>query len=241
MAATFLDLTNRVLNRLNEVALTSSTFAAAPGVHAAAREAVADTVSEINHKEQKWPFNSTVGTQVLTIAQEEYTWPAGLLVPDWDSFYIEKDDTLSVRTTPLRLINRNEWNRFGRPVDADSTTVGRTVPHFVFPSDTGFGVTPSPNAAYTVKFLYYATPATLTLYSDVVTIPTSWEYVVTAGALAKMNQFKEDPQFAQMLDEKYKEYVKTMRAVLINRMDRMANTMVNFGGGSKSDWVWRGY
>ena len=64
MGSTYLDLTNRVLRRLNEVEIESSDFSSVRGIQAAAKDAVLDTVRNINSQKFEWPFNAASGTQV---------------------------------------------------------------------------------------------------------------------------------------------------------------------------------
>ena len=50
MAYTYLDITNEVLARMNEVALTSSNFAAARGFQVQCKNAVNDAINYINQR-----------------------------------------------------------------------------------------------------------------------------------------------------------------------------------------------
>ena len=52
MAETYLTLTNKVLARLNEVELTSSTFTSARGIQTQAKNAVNEAIRYINQKGQ---------------------------------------------------------------------------------------------------------------------------------------------------------------------------------------------
>ena len=57
MGTTYLDLTNKVLRKLNQVELTSTNFASARGLHAEAKDAVLESVQRINFQKFEWPFN----------------------------------------------------------------------------------------------------------------------------------------------------------------------------------------
>jgi len=59
MATTFLQLTNELLRELNEVALTSSTFANAIGVQQHAKDLINRAYLDIVTEEAKWPFLAT--------------------------------------------------------------------------------------------------------------------------------------------------------------------------------------
>ena len=170
--STYGNLVNRLLRRINDVEIRESDFASVKGVQAAAKDAIVDTLREINTSRIDWPFNSVTTNQVLTVGTEEYSWPDGFNTADWNSFYIEKDDGLNVSTTPLRAISREQWFQSSKPMDLDSGTDGRGLPYFVFPaSGHGFGVTPSPPQAYSVKYDYYTVPDDPSNFTDEFTIP----------------------------------------------------------------------
>jgi len=211
MPSTYMDLTNRLLRRLNEVELTSSNFASAKGIHAAARDAVLDTVRKINNSKYKWPFNSTSGTQVLTVGQELYDWPASFKSVEWDSFQILRDTNLGVNHKHLGVINREEWYANRRDVDMDATTTGVTVPDYVFLAQNNkWGVTPSPDQAYTVAFSYWTQPDDLDAYDDEVTIPSEFDYVITAGGLYHMYLFSDNDSRTQLAWQAYEDGMSNM-------------------------------
>lgn len=216
MGTTYLELTNRVLRRLNEVEMTSGDFSSAKGIQAAAKDAVLDIVRDMNTQKFEWPFNAATGTQVLTAGQEEYSWPAALRIPDWESFYIELDDALSVNTIPLAFINREQYQRYLKARDLNSEATGLAVPRYVFETASGgFGVTPSPNAAYTVKFTYFIKTIDLDTYDDVCTIPTEYDHVVTEGALNHLYMFLDNDERARKAEVTYRNGLNTMSYVLI--------------------------
>ncbi len=57
MAYTYLELVNDVNKRLNEVPLTSSTFAGATGYYADVKGYINSALNRINLEELDWPFN----------------------------------------------------------------------------------------------------------------------------------------------------------------------------------------
>ena len=62
----------------------------------------------------------------------------------------------------------------------------------VFPSSgNGYGVSPSPDKTYTIKFRYYQTHTDLNLFSDQTLVPTSHDAVIVDGALFYMYLFKD--------------------------------------------------
>lgn len=234
MGSTYLQLTNKVLKRLNEVQLDSSTFADVLGIHAAAKDAVIDALQKINAQKFEWPFNATTGSQLLVVGQEEYTWPADYKIADWDSFYIEKDDALSVSTTRLKRVNKEEWYRHRRTIDFDSESDGLDLPRFVFRTNSGWGLTPSPNEAYTVNFNYFKIPTELSLHDDECTVPSAYDYVIVSAAMWYMYLWRENEERAQLARSEYDDNIKHMTNVLITEYSDMVDTRVNFGGGHSS-------
>ena len=65
MAATYLEITNELLRELNEVPLTSATFAGAIGVQQHIKDCVNRAYLDIVNEEPQWPFLS-VGTSGST-------------------------------------------------------------------------------------------------------------------------------------------------------------------------------
>ena len=58
MSSTYLELTNELLRELNEVALTSSTFASALGVQQHVKDSINRAYFDIITEEPQWPFLS---------------------------------------------------------------------------------------------------------------------------------------------------------------------------------------
>ncbi len=75
MAYTYLDITNEVLARMNEVSLTTPNFTAARGFQVQCKNAVNDSINYINQREFGWPFTHATQTQTLVAGQTRYTVP----------------------------------------------------------------------------------------------------------------------------------------------------------------------
>ena len=239
MSSTYLQLTNRLLRRVNDVEIAQSDFTSVKGIQALAKDAILDTVREINNTKMDWPFNAVEHTQVMTVGTEEYAWPAQFTACDWNSFQIQKDDTLNVNHKRLKPISREEWYLYARDIDYDSEDEGKSVPDYVFPSHgQGWGVSPSPNEEYTIKFRYYKNPDDLEVYDDQVTIPSKFDYVIIAGALYHMNLFKENPEGVAVMERKYRTGIRDMVNLFLPNPREVIDTRVNFGGG---DWNGGGY
>jgi len=213
---TFLNLTNELLDHFNENNLDSTTFSSTVGVHSVAKRAVRNAVRRINTANYFWPYNKQSGSQLLTIGTNLYSWPTSFKVADMNSFYIEKDTGLSVNTTPLAEITKEEWNRRYRPRDLDAEDDGVQMPSFVFYNGNTFGVTPSPDKDYTVKFDYYIMPNDLTDYDDTVLIPTDWNHVILEFAKVPMYEFRGNIEQAQACKDEAGKLLTEMKAILIN-------------------------
>jgi len=229
VATTFIDLTNKVLRRLNEVELTSSDFSSASGVQALAKDSVRDAIAKVNQAEFEWPFNSAEHTQVMAVGQEEYTWPTFFKVAEWNSFQIQKDDSIGSDYKSLQFIERDVWYRDYRDQDDSAGTSGTSIPDFVFPSHgNGYGVSPSPDKAYTVQFRYYLTHTGLDLYSDTSRIPTNHDAVVIDGALFYMYLFKDNMEAAQISAGSFQQGIKEMQSIHINKYESVRDRRVRF-------------
>ncbi len=243
MPTTYIDLTNRVLRRLNETQISVSDFPSVTGIHAAAKDSVLDAIRQINTTKIDWPFNAVEHTQVLVVGTEEYAWQSDFTAADWDSFQIQRDDTLSILNRTLKPLARDQWYKRFRDQDYDTTTTGKSQPVFIFPSHgQGFGLTPSPERAYTLKYRYYKNPTDLDLYTDQTTIPSKFDYVIVAGALYHMDLLKENAESSDRAEKRFNEGIKNMVNVFLPNATNAYDTRVAFGGGMGSGMrMWTGY
>lgn len=243
MPSTFMDLTNRLLRRVNDVEITQSDFLSARGIQATAKDYILDSVREINTTKTNWPFNAVEHSQTLVVGTEEYAWPSDFTAAEWGSFQIQADDTIGNTFQKLKLVTRDEWYAYERDIDYESTTDGRDIPAYVFPSHgQGWGVTPSPNEAYPIKFRYYKNPIDLSAYDDEVTIPNKFDYVILARALHHMNLFKENIEAAAMEDQKFQKGLSNMVNTFLPNETYVFGGRFNAGGGQRSYYrnMWTG-
>ena len=123
MAETFLTHTNRVIARLNEVALTSSNFSSSRGIQTQCKNAVNEAVRYINQKEFQYPFNHTTKTQTLTAGTVKYSIPTDAKTVDYNTFRLVKDSDLGVSGGRLSILNYNDYvNSYITQEDEISTT-----------------------------------------------------------------------------------------------------------------------
>ena len=218
MVSTFLQLTNKVILRVNDIELTSATFPTATGFQAMAKQAVLDSIRRINQDQQQWPFNHTNATQVLVADQATYALPSDYKIVDWDTFFLQEDDTLNSPARILPQMDFDEWHFRRRAADFSLETGDGGVPHLIYRTrDDKFGVSTIPDKAYTVEFEYWATPVDLVLFSDATNIPVAYDHIIIEGAMVDVYMFRSNDQATAQSNNKFQEALKQMRSILINR------------------------
>lgn len=216
MGTTFMELTNKALRKINEVPLTDTSFTAPRGIHAVAKDAVLDIVSTINQEEPYWPFYAYEHTMALSPGIQEYSWPTDFVSADWISFMITNDETLGVNAKHLRVIEKEEWYERHRVNDMDAAPAGLNIPDFVWGTHgLGFGIGPSPDREYTIKFRYWKNPVVMASYSDECPLPPEFDYVIQAGVLKELYSFLDNEERAVAWEARFKDGIKTMKRNLI--------------------------
>ena len=244
MPSTFLQLTNRLLRRLNEVEISESDFMSVTGIQSTAKNCILDSINEINLDHTDWPFNAVQHTQTLEIGIEEYAWPSNFTMADWASFQLLADDTLNIKSQRLHSIAREEWYMFLKDRDDDAAANGIRRPTYVAPSHGwGFAVSPSPDKEYPIRYRYYKQPVTPENYNDQVTIPDRYDYVIMAGALYHLNIFKENAEAAQLAEARFRQGLAQMSKVLLPNNDHMFTPAMNSGSSQRkyNNYVFTGY
>ena len=128
MAQTYLTLTNSVLARMNEVELTSATFATSRGIQTQAKNAVNEAIRYINQKEFSYPFNHASNSQVLVPGTVKYTVPTSTKHIDYNTARIVKDSDLGTSGLNLSTLAYNEYiaNNVEQEDDIVTTTTSTT-------------------------------------------------------------------------------------------------------------------
>ena len=129
MALTFLSLTNDVITRMNEVVLTSTTFASARGVQVQCQNAVNQAIRYINQREFGYSFNHAQNSSTLTPGVVRYSLPTSTKSVDYNTARIKKDTDLNVTGNNLTPLNYNEYiqKEYANQEDEiKSTTVNAT-------------------------------------------------------------------------------------------------------------------
>jgi len=89
-----------------------------------------------------------------------------------------------------------------------------------------FGVTPIPNAAYEVEYVYWSYPSDMTVYDDVAVIPDRFKHVVIDGAMMFMMRFRSNEQSAAMHQNNFEDGIKSMRRVLMDDAISVRSTVI---------------
>ena len=145
MALTYLELTNDVLTRMNEVVLTSTNFTNARGVQVQAKNAINEAIRHINQKEFAYPFNHASNSSTVVPGVVRYTIPTGTKYIDYNTARIKKNSDVSSSGVNLKKLNYNEYisKEFANQEDdIKSTTLDGThtnsVTTLTLVSSTGF-------------------------------------------------------------------------------------------------------
>lgn len=242
MGSTYLSLTNRLLRRFNEVQIVEQDFASVRNIQAVAKDQIQDSIRYINTAKSRWPWNAYEYTTTLIPGTEEYVWPLNFQAVDWNSFQIQKDDTLNISSQTLTKINRDEWYDYHlRDADADSESNGLRMPRWVAESHgNGFLVTPSPNEEYELTFRYYIEPTELVNHDDETTIPSRFDNVIVTHASYYMALFRGDSELADRMDQEFKKQYSAMVNQVLPQETHAYDTRVNFGGLLKGSRLWSG-
>jgi len=223
MAYDFLGLTNEVIARMNEVALTTANFTSARGFQIQCQNAVNDAINYINQREYGWPFSHATQTETLVASQTRYTIPTGTQHVDYETFRISKDNTLGVAGTTLRVIDYKEY--IDRFVEQETTTGVGGVPLYVFRTpDNNYGLYPYPDKAYELKYEYYSRPTLLSASTDVPAVPEQFRQVIVDGATAYAYQYRGEAQQYGLNFTRFEEGIKHMQSILLNRTDYVRST-----------------
>ena len=229
MATTYLTLVNDLLRRLNEVTLDTSGdgFASVKNVQAIAKDAINNAIREILQDGHQFPFLKSTKSQTLTAGTGTYDFPTDMASVDWDTFYINKLTSSNNTARALSTIPLEQYIQSYRTLEDSSGTSGRTAPSIIYQTaEEKFGVTPIPDAAYIIDYVYYTFPADLDAYTDTMIIPDRFKYIIIDGAMVYMMRFRSNEQSAQIHQQKFKEGVKSMRRLLLDDPLSVRSTVI---------------
>jgi len=228
--ATYVTLVNQLLTRLNEVTLSTagSGFDDVRNVQALAKQAINNSIRNILQTGQEWPFLKTTYTQTLTAGTRLYDFPADFATVDWDTFYIKELGSASNTPSYLPTISFEEYTQRYRGLDdqGDSGS-GISAPQRVYQTyESKFGVTPVPNDAYQIEYVYWTFPADLSAYDDVSVIPERFNHVVVDGAMMYMMRFRSNDQSAAIHQQTFQDGIRSMRRILMDDPLDIRSTVV---------------
>lgn len=226
MSYTYIDLTNEVLARFNEVQLTAGTFLSSRGFQTQCKNAINDAINYINTREYSWPYNHATQSDTLVAGTTRYNIPATAKHVDYDTFRIVRDDSLGVSGGSLKIIDYKEY--LDRYVDQEDTSNVGGIPTHVFRTpDNGFGLYPYPDKAYTLRYEYYTYTTALTDANDVPTIPEQYRQVIVDGATAYCYQYRGESGQHQLNFQRFEQGIKSMQSLLSNRADYIRSTVIH--------------
>ena len=230
MATTYITLVNDLLRRLNEVPLNTAGdgFSTAKNVQAIAKDAINNAIREILQDGHQFPFLKTTTTQTLTAGTGTYDLPTDMASVDWDTFYLQALSSAGNTARSLPTIPFEEYVRIYKAIEENSGTGARSSPDLVYQtSEEKFGVTPLPDAAYVIEYVYYKFPADLSAFDDEMIIPDRFKYIIIDGAMVYMMRFRSNEQSAQIHQQKFKDGIKVMRRLLLDDPISIRSTMIN--------------
>ena len=230
MATTYITLVNDLLRRLNEVTLATSGdgFSTAKNVQAIAKDAINNSIREILQDGHQFPFLKTTTTQTLTAGTGTYDLPTDMASVDWDTFYLQALSSAGNTARSLPTIPFEEYVRIYKAIEENSGTGARSSPDLVYQtSEEKFGVTPLPDAAYVIEYVYYKFPADLSAFDDEMIIPYRFKYIIIDGAMVYMMRFRSNEQSAQIHQAKFQEGIKAMRRLLLDDPLFVRSSMIN--------------
>jgi hypothetical protein len=229
MALAYRDLTNAVLRRINEVTISQADFLDARNIQAVAKDSVNASIKEIISYVQQWPFMHTVRTVTTTPGVQEYSYANDTHVIDWDSFFLQKDDSLDpqVKAKKLEAISLDQYNSQYRQEDENSSLSERAEPERIYQTQTSkFGVSPVPDRGYTIRHTYFNFPSPLVNHDDTTIIPDRFDFIIIEGALTHMMRFRSNEQAVQFHNQKFRDGLEYMRRVLLDFPDEFVSRVV---------------
>lgn len=226
MAYDFLGLVNDVNKKLNEVNLTSVNFADAGGFYSDVKNAVNNSIRQINTQEFNWPFNHVTKNLVLTPEVVRYEYEADTKSVSFNTFRIRGSDALQNNTTGLFPIDYEEYLEKFSDMEYRPSNY-KSIPRNVFRTpELKFGIFPPPDKAYTLDYEYYRLPVELEDWDDVPTIPSMFRYVIFSGAMIEGYLFRGDKEASAMSARNFENGIDDMRKILINRLEYARSTQI---------------
>ena len=232
MGTTYLDLCNKVLRHFNEAVLTNSTLSTATGFHSVVKDAVNHSIQRIHQAEPEWPFNFSSTNQTLNASNYLYSFPSDAERIDFDTFWLNRDDALTVSAKNLRQIDYDDFVQRYKGNLLNATNGSVYIPEFVFRTQNlQWGVGPYiPDRAYSVSYEYWAQQSDLTAGTNATVIPSRFDRVITDGAISTCYAFRGDGGRTGNYDRLQREGINSMRMLLIDKTTNFRDGRVGRAG-----------
>lgn len=234
MAKTFLQLTNELLDEVNEVQLTAANFADARNIQRYAKTCINRAYRDINTDDYKWPWNADshqgdyLGNQYIeTVAGQRWyllnptstSYDTDFAHVDTRSFQLSEEGVAG-KTAPYEIrnllpITAEDWRRHRAASEArdDSDTGTHGVPSRVLisPDNRQVGLSPIPDGVYRIYFYAWNQIGELSAYNDTLTLPDRFSHVLIAKARAYIWKHKENSSESDRAEKDFKDGLKRMR------------------------------
>lgn len=217
MAYNYLGLTNRVLKALNEVQLTSANFSGATGFHADVKDAINQSIIDIYQSEDmEWPFAWNTYNFTTTVGQREYTKSSLATKIDWDSFAVERNDSLDIPYKKLDILDFEGYRVYQESIDKNALTESYSIPESVVRlPNNNIIITPVPDQAYVITYSGFTFPTALSGDSDTPSLPVEFEQCIVDGALYYAYMFRDNFEQAGLAGRKFRTGMKNLRRIYI--------------------------
>lgn len=230
MSYNYLGLTNDVLGKFNEVALTSANFSTATdGSYRVIKDGINNAIRDINQVAWKWPFNFVEQEDTLSAGVLRYSYPWNTKHVDFNTFRIKRNSTFGNDTILLRQMDYEEYleKHIDDEYNTSDTGIRRLPTHICRTPSQEYIVWPAPDNAYELVYEFYSLPVDLALYSDVPTIPEAFRHVITEGAAYYGYLFRSDYEAADRSEKNFNTSIENMRTIYINRYEDVRDTRVS--------------
>ncbi len=226
----YVTLVNLLLTRLNEVTLDplGDGFDGVRGVQALAKNSVNNSLRLIYQDAQEWPFLKNTYVQTLTAGTREYSYPTNYSSSDAETFYLKKNTSLNTQPKHLPVIGYEEYTQNYRPQDDEGS---QSVPERVYQTyERKFGISPTPDGAYEVEYVYWSVPNELALYNDECVIPSRFNHIIIDGAMMYMMRFRSNDQSAEVHQRNFENGIRSMRRILLDDPMHIRSTVIRGRG-----------
>ena len=234
MSSTFLDLTNVLLDEVNEVRLTTVTFPDARNIQRYAKECINKAYLDLHKDNPDWPWVSTAAPQnnyygntyIETVAGTRwYLLNSTSTSIDEDYAHVDfskmtlTEEGVAGKSAPydiksLNNISLEDWRTFYATSEArdKSDVANYGLPRRVIRSADGryFGLSPIPDGIYRIYFQAYDQIAELSTYDEICVVPTQYENVLLDRARYYIWKFKDSEEQSRDANTSYKSGLKKM-------------------------------